>query len=212
MSYAQDTYDVLISDCRYFGDSRIKGMEGGLLLGEADGGTLQSCIDGADFINIDDAMREKWCLQIAEAVAYVHEKRIVHSNLSTVNVLVHQGDIVLADFGGSRCRELGVDGQLIPNDPYFDPKFTDFDSPRIDVFGLGVILYIINTGHYPFHGRPAPENDERIAYEDRVRVLFERGEFPNLDGVRFRDVIEGCCCQRRFDAAKEVVVALKAEM
>lgn len=196
---------------RYFGDSRIKNMDGGLLLGEADGGTLQSNIDGAGG-NIDDTLREKWSLQIAEAVAHVHEKHIVHSNLSTANVLVHQGDIVLADFGGSRCRELGLDGQLIPNEPYFDPNFTDFESPKVDVFGLGIILYIINTGHYPFHACPAPENEERLEYEARVRVLFEQGEFPDLAGVRFKDVIAGCCCERRFATAKEVVAAIKAEM
>lgn len=188
-------------------------MKDGLLLGEADCGDLQSYIDRDDS-EIDDALRRKWSLQIAEAVAYVHEKGIIHSNLSTTNVLVHKAgqtaNLILADFGGSRCCELGLDGNLIPDNPFSDPHLKTFDSPRVDVFSLGVVIYIIMTGHYPFHQGPAPQDEERFRYEDRVRTLFDRGEFPNLSGVPFGDVIAGCCCERRFETAKEVVVALDA--
>ncbi|KAF1992914.1 kinase-like protein [Amniculicola lignicola CBS 123094] len=198
---------------QYYGSYSIEGMKDGLLLGEANCGDLQSYIDKDDS-EIDDAMRRKWSLQIAEAVAYVHEKGIIHSNLSTTNVLVHKAaknpDLILADFGGSRCRELGLDGNLIPDEPFCDPHLTTFDSPRVDTFSVGVIIYIIMTGHYPFHQRPAPQNLERFtSYGDHVRMMFDHGKFPNLSGVPFGDVIAGCCCERRFEDANEVLAALK---
>ncbi|OAL45261.1 hypothetical protein IQ07DRAFT_662121 [Pyrenochaeta sp. DS3sAY3a] len=162
------------------------------------------------------ATREKWSLQIAEVVSYVHENGIIHSNLSTVNILVHQAgwrtDLVLADFGGSRCPKLDLDGDLLPDDPFFDPHITDFASPKLDIFRLGIILYIINTGRYPFRTGPAPRDDERFAYEDFVRSQLQENRFPDLSGVPFREVIAGCCVERRFETTHEVVAAVKAEL
>jgi len=198
---------------RYFG-LKTKDIKDGLLLGEANCGDLQSYIDG-DNSTIDDALRGKWCLQIAQDVAYVHERGIFHSNLGTTNVLVHQTsttDLILADFGGSRCSELELDGGLIPDDPCFDPHLTDFTSPKVDLFSLGIVIYIIVTGHYPFYQSPAPQNEERFVYGARVRKLFDQGKFPDLSSVRFGGVVAGCCYERRFETAKEVVVALEAEI
>ncbi|KAF2257938.1 kinase-like protein [Lojkania enalia] len=199
---------------RYYGPYGIEGKKDGLLLGEADCGDLQSYIERHDN-EIDDALKEKWCLQIAEAVAYVHEKGIIHSNLGTTNILVHQAgqtpDLLLADFGGSRCLELGLDGNLLPDDPFMDPQLTSFKSPKVDIFSLGIVIYIIITGHYPFHEGPAPRNEERFAYGDRVQTLFTQGVFPDLSSVPFGSVIAGCCCERKFETAKEVVLALEAE-
>ncbi|KAF2024858.1 kinase-like protein [Setomelanomma holmii] len=192
----------------------IEGMKEGLLLDEANCGNLQSYIDSDDYKS-DETLREKWSLQVAEAVSYVHDNGIIHSNLSTENVLVHgtgqRTDLILADFGGSKCLDLDLNGHLLPDEPFFDPHI-DIASPKIDIFSLGMIIYIINTAHYPFHGRPAPANNERRAYEDFVRSQFEKNEFPDLSGVPFRDVIAGCCIERRFETAHEVVLALKAEM
>jgi serine/threonine protein kinase len=164
---------------------------------------------------IGTALRERWSLQIAEAVAHVHEKSIIHSNLSTTNVLVHQVDqttnVILADFGGSKCQELDLNGMLLPDHPFFDPE-CDYKSKRLDVFSLGVLLYIINTGQYPFHKGPAPKDEERFIYGLRALALYKEGKFPDLQGVRFGEVISGCCVERRFATAGEVAVALKAEM
>lgn len=191
-------------------------MKDGLLLGEANCGDLQSHIDGKK--EIDNTLRIKWSLQIAKAVAYVHEKGIVHSNLSTTNVLVHRTgettDLILADFGGSRCLELELDGLLLPDDPFFDPQLkpSEFEFPKLDVFSLGILIYIILTGHYPFHQGPAPQDEDRFVYGDRVRELYKKGEFPDLSGLPFGEVIAGCCCERRFRTAKEVDEAIEEEM
>ncbi|KAF1961311.1 hypothetical protein CC80DRAFT_488618 [Byssothecium circinans] len=47
---------------------------------------------------------------------------------------------------------------------------------------------------------------------DRVRKLYKQGQFLDLVDVPFAGIIQGCCCERRFDTAKEVVAAIKAEM
>jgi pentatricopeptide repeat protein len=206
---------LLKLDKRYHGPSIIEGKKDGLLLKEANCGDLQSYIDRDD-IDINDALRKKWSFQIAKAVAYVHENGVIHMNLSTTNVLLHQTDqtidAILADLGASSCPVLELSGALIPDDPYLDPqlKLTDFDLPKVDVFSLGVIIYIIMTGHYPFEERSAPANEEMYVYGARVQKLYKNGKFPDLSCVLFGDVIAGCCCERRFQTAKEVVEAMEA--
>ncbi|KAH8707562.1 kinase-like domain-containing protein [Phaeosphaeriaceae sp. PMI808] len=207
-----ELFVIIILGAGYYGLFRTgKDSKDGLLLDEADGGDLQSYIESDNNNEIDNSLRRKWSLQISEAVAYAHSKGIVHSNLSAWNVLVHETNLCLVDFGGSRCCELGVDGNLLPDAPFGDPQLTNFESPEFDVFCLGVVLYIINIGHYPFHERPAPQNEERLAYENQVQNRYEQGEFPDLSDVQLGDVIAGCCIQRRFKAGEDVVVALKAE-
>jgi serine/threonine protein kinase len=199
---------LLNLDARYHGP-----YMNGLLLSEANCGDLQSYIDRENS-DIDKALRKRWSFQVAEAVAYVHENGVIHRNLSTTNVLLHQTghtiDAILADFGESQCLALELSGNLIPDNPYLDPQLTEFNLPKVDVFSLGVIIYIVMTGHYPFHKCPAPENEEMYTYGDRVQELYRDGKFPDLSSVLFGDVIAGCCCERRFETAKEVVLAMEA--
>jgi serine/threonine protein kinase len=201
---------------RYYGPfGTDQNTKEGLLLEEANHGDLQSYIDRKD-VNISNALRREWSFQLATAVAYVHSKGIIHSNLSTTNVLVHQAGqttrLILADFGGSQCRELNLNGGLVPDTPFRAPQSTEFDSPKMDVFSLGVMMYIIATGHYPFHQGPAPQGEERYAYEHRVQEQLDQGEFPDLSDVQFGEIIAGCCLEGQFATAGEVLKALEAEM
>ncbi|KAF1970577.1 kinase-like protein [Bimuria novae-zelandiae CBS 107.79] len=206
----------------YHGPCMINGRKEGLLLSEANCGDLQAYIDRE---NVDETLRRKWSLQIAHAVAYIHENGIVHMNLSTSNVLLHRTgqsmDAILADFGGSRCAGLGLYGDLLPDSPFLDPRLVQLHDPssngslvslpKVDVFSLGVVIYTIMTGHYPFREGPAPGSlEENHAYNSHVQSRYRRGEFPDLSEVYFGDVIAGCCCERRFNTAKEVVAAMEA--
>ncbi|KAF1961312.1 hypothetical protein CC80DRAFT_577670 [Byssothecium circinans] len=90
---------------------------------------------------------------VAQAVEYIHEKGIIHSNLGTTNVLVHRAgripELLLADFGGARCEALDVFGELLPDDPFSDPWMTgdQLKSPKLDLYSLSIVIYIIMTGH-----------------------------------------------------------------
>jgi serine/threonine protein kinase len=99
--------------------------------------------------------------QLVEAVVYVHSKGIIHLNLSTTNVLVHR----VTGFGGSQCQELKLCGGLLPDTPFLAPLLTqqESDVPKLDVFSLSVLIYIIVTGHFPFNHVPAPQGEERWA-------------------------------------------------
>jgi serine/threonine protein kinase len=160
------------------------------------------------YIDVPAALQKEWIFQLVEAVVYIHSKGIVHLNLSTTNVLVHR----VTGFGGSQCQELNSCGGLLPDTPFLAPLLTqqEFDLPKLEVFSLGVLMYIIVTGHFPFYQVPAPQVEERRACMVRVQERLDQGDFPDLSDLQFRDIIVGCCLERRFvDAGEELKAPAK---
>ncbi|ORY18496.1 hypothetical protein BCR34DRAFT_473343, partial [Clohesyomyces aquaticus] len=89
---------------------------------------------------------------------------------------------------------------------------TEFNSVKVNLFSLGIVIYIIMTSYYPFYKHLAPKNEEIYTYSTHVQRLYQEGRFLDLSSVLFRNVIAGCCYKRRFETAKEVVISLEAEI
>lgn len=186
----------------------------GILLREASHGNLQAYIDSNP--EIDNSLRCRWSVQAVEAVAFVHSKGVMHSDLRPENYLVHLTkemslDLWLCDFGGSSCDELGSNVVHLPDDPFFDPRLPwDDSTPAIDIFSLGSIIYTITTGHWPYRQSPMVEEDKE-AYNTKVIQMFTEGAFPDVSALRGGKVIEGCW-NHQFKTAEEVLCAIKLEM
>jgi serine/threonine-protein kinase len=109
----------------------------------------------------DDAAR--LVQQVAEAVAYLHERGVLHCDLKPSNILIdHAGKPSVADFG--LARALGPDGgaalgrKLFGTIPYLPPEQVDGHVVRAsDIYSLGVILFELLTGRLPF-----PRSEEAI--------------------------------------------------
>jgi serine/threonine protein kinase len=121
--------------------------------------------------------------------------------------------LLLCDFGGSTCDELGLDGGCLPDGPFYHPSFGLKSTPALDIFGLGSLFYTILTGHWPYRSSSgSPQTiDERVAYEKEVVEAFNQEKYPDLTRVVGGSVILACW-KKQYSTAEEVLHALQREM
>ena len=109
---------------------------------------------------------------IAEALGELHAAQILHRDLKPENILLsHEGAPLLADFGIARAvdRETRYtqSGVLIGTPAYMAPEQASGEAldARVDVYGLGAVLYELVTGRPPFAGGTVMSVLDRVMSE-----------------------------------------------
>jgi serine/threonine-protein kinase len=96
--------------------------------------------------------------QVAEGLAYAHERGVVHRDIKPANIMVPEsGAVKITDFGIARMRTSSVQtqtGMMMGSPKYMSPEqvIGKRADHRADIFSLGVILYEMLTGAAPFTG------------------------------------------------------------
>jgi serine/threonine protein kinase/Tfp pilus assembly protein PilF len=119
--------------------------------------------------------------RLADGLAHAHERGVLHRDLKPANVLLTEdGQPMLLDFNLSASADAAVAGASIGGTlPYMAPEHLEAFAgekrsvdARSDLYSLGVILYEMLTGKYPF--RPVP----RLSHSVLVEMIEERRQPP----------------------------------
>jgi serine/threonine-protein kinase len=98
--------------------------------------------------------------ELADALEYAHAQGVVHRDIKPANILVTEDDHAkIADFGIAKLNlaHFTIPGKVLGTPAYMAPEQLSGKGSdgRSDLFSLGVILYVMVTGHSPFPGSSA---------------------------------------------------------
>jgi serine/threonine protein kinase len=126
-----------------------------LVMEYAQGGTLRSLHPTGTRLSCEQIV--SYVKQIASALDYAHEQRVIHRDVKPENLLLNaKGEIVLSDFGIAIVEDAlaSLSEQKMAGTPlYMAPEQIQHQPcAASDQYALGIIVYEWFCGEPPFHG------------------------------------------------------------
>jgi hypothetical protein len=156
--------------------------------------------------------------QIAGALEHAHQHGIIHRDVKPENILLHEGEAMLADFGialavkeagGPRLTETGLS---LGTPQYMSPEQATAEKTldaRSDVYSLGAVLYEMLAGEPPFTGATGQAVIAKLLVQDAMSLRIVRKTIPpGLEAVVSRALAK--VPADRFPSAAAFAEALAA--
>lgn len=128
-----------------------------LVLELAGGGELQRVIDEEE--SMEEYVVRRYMMNILGALRFLHAHNIAHLDLKPQNLLLMgqhpESDVKLCDFGISRIILSDIEVREVLGTPdYVAPEILQYEpiSLATDMWSVGVLTYVLLTGHSPFGG------------------------------------------------------------
>jgi len=159
---------------------------------------------------IDEATCKDWIRQVINAVEFLHEKSIVHLDVSLENVLLNKEEefiqLKLCDFGMARIGDEkdGFQFTGMGRGPgklgYMAPEVyrgKNFNGKLADAYSVGIVLFIMLFGFPPYE-RPV-DSDKRFHYlmKGDWELLFRKWKLQNIPSDEAIDFLKRLICEEK---------------
>ena len=147
----------------------------------AEGGELTLLLKDKGALSEDEA--KKIFKQIYEAVCYIHSQNIIHRDLKPNNILFldkERTQVVIIDFGISGMANGNQREKIKAGTTSFLPpeiaSGEEFSSnQKLDIWAMGIILYLMVEGSYPFDGKNTKEIitailKNRLEFNKKIKI------------------------------------------
>jgi eukaryotic-like serine/threonine-protein kinase len=156
--------------------------------------------------------------EVADALAYAHERRVVHRDIKPDNILLDatSGRTMVTDFGIARAISEGGDARLtatgmaIGTPAYMSPEQAAGDREidgRSDLYALGIVAYQMLAGEPPFMAGSTPAMLVKHISERPTPIEQRRTDCP-VDLARAVMLLLEKEPANRFPSAAALVAAL----
>ncbi|KAJ1976902.1 Serine/threonine-protein kinase [Dimargaris verticillata] len=176
---------------------------------------------------LPEAKAREYFREIVEAIGYCHAYSIIHRDLKLENIMIdnHSKGVKLIDFGLANFYDRNsMLKTACGSIPYTAPEILRGDrymGPEVDIWSLGVLLYVLITGMLPFGDPSVAKNFENImagnfwipySMSDELQNLLIRMLEPNvgqriqLSEIAAHPWMNDAFDQHRFGISDEVMV------
>jgi serine/threonine-protein kinase len=142
-----------------------------------EGNTLSDLINKKETISPEAAAII--CLGVCDALNYAHNKNVIHRDITPSNIIIdNSGSVKLADFGIAKFlfeQDLTSHDSVLGTPTSLAPEQLQKGKlgPYTDYYALGVMLYKMLSGAFPFCGRNLEETMFQIT----------QGKYEPLDSI-----------------------------
>ena len=148
--------------------------------------------------------------RLLRAVGLLHRRQILHRDIKPENLLLgDDGELRVLDFGLAYCPGLSEDhAHALPGTPSFiAPEAFNGESPTAqqDLYGVGVTLYYLLTGHYPYG---EIEAFQRPRFTQPISASRYRPDLPEWLAFSLERAVAAQPAQR-YETAEEWLLALE---
>ena len=150
----------------------------GLVTMFCDSGNLEELIQNGNSNGLGEKKATYYLKQIAEGFKAMQSSKIIHRDLKLANIFLHQGNIVIGDFGFAKIgvsitkTKLGTPYYMAPE--ILNSQNKKFYSNKIDLWSIGVCYYFLIFGFMPFQDatdKPNLYNKEKKYSGERLRFF-----------------------------------------
>ena len=179
------------------------------------GKTLKDVVQAEGSLSVQRAAT--YLAQVGDALDYAHKQKVIHRDIKPSNMMVTAEDwVFLTDFGLARGTDgssggLTMAGTVMGTPEYMSPEQAQGlpnVGPPTDIYALGVVLYELLTGTFPFKADTPMGMLAARLLQTPIPPRDVRGDLPSS----VEDVVMRALARKpesRFPTAAAMVTALR---